>query len=460
MSTLLELLTTWMPHQRWFLGAERPQLQLVGSYSLTDPEPDPDVHRIEVALITDHGAAGGPVVYQVPLTFRKSAPEACIGTIEVGGSPVHVLDGPKDPACARALLHLIASQGNASARESADPTRAAGVLTPGASPGRYASSRVLSGEQSNTSIIYELHDAPPLILKLYRTISDGENPDVTLQSALTAGGSARVSAVFGFIQGTWNDPRRAGSPAQGHLAFAQEFLAGVEDAWRVALRAAHSGQSFGDQAQDLGRATAETHLALRRALPTAEPSRDSISETIAGMKDRFDTAHQAVPELGRHRDAAFAAFDAAASQPWPLLQRIHGDYHLGQVILAPQRGWVLLDFEGEPLRSLVERNQLDVPIRDVAGMLRSFDYVAGSLQVEGKDQGRAWADEARQAFVSGYRSVFDPLDVADDAQLDPHLLAAYELDKAIYEVRYEALHRPDWVSIPLGAITRLLSAAS
>ncbi|HHW82841.1 MAG TPA: phosphotransferase, partial [Actinomycetales bacterium] len=138
-------------------------------------------------------------------------------------------------------------------------------------------------------------------------------------------------------------------------------------------------------------------------------------------------------------------YRAAERATWPALQRIHGDLHLGQV-MATNRGWVLLDFEGEPLRPLAERRQADLALRDVAGMLRSFDYAAGA------DPGKAeagWAERQREAFLDGYAQV------AENPRDSAELLAALELDKALYEARYEAGNRPDWLSIPLRGIARL-----
>ncbi|MGO2112600.1 MAG: trehalose biosynthesis protein, partial [Pseudoclavibacter sp.] len=159
-------------------------------------------------------------------------------------------------------------------------------------------------------------------------------------------------------------------------------------------------------------------------------------------------------------------YAAAGDAPWPNRQRIHGDFHLGQVLAVPERGWVLLDFEGEPLRPLAERNALDLPARDVAGMLRSFDYVAGALSLAaGRDVVGDWAQRARDAFLLGYVSRVSGSEVAANAGgvgaagsagIDPRILAAYELDKAVYEAVYEASHRPEWLPIPIAAIERLL----
>jgi predicted trehalose synthase len=135
------------------------------------------------------------------------------------------------------------------------------------------------------------------------------------------------------------------------------------------------------------------------------------------------------------------------------MQRIHGDFHLGQVLDVPGRGWVLLDFEGEPLRPLAERTQPDLALRDVAGMLRSFDYAAGSWEQTHPGRSAAsWADRARAAFLEGYAQ-----ESGRDPREDEVLLKALELDKALYEVVYEARNRPTWLTIPTTAIARLFA---
>jgi predicted trehalose synthase len=146
----------------------------------------------------------------------------------------------------------------------------------------------------------------------------------------------------------------------------------------------------------------------------------------------------------------------AASADWPPLQRIHGDLHLGQVLAVPERGWVFVDFEGEPLRPMEERSALDSPLRDIAGMLRSFDYVAGSLAVSGSPRdATGWAARARAAFGSGYSAT-----AGGGIQVDGALVDAFELDKALYETVYEARNRPAWLPIPVAAIERLTARAA
>jgi predicted trehalose synthase len=241
--------------------------------------------------------------------------------------------------------------------------------------------------------------------------------------------------------------------------FAQQFLPGVEDAWRVALRAAASGEDFSARADALGVATAEVHLALAGLFPTRPTADGDHEATRDSWMGRLRTAIAEVPGLAAHRGTIEAVYARAASVPWPDAQRVHGDYHLGQVILVPGRGWVLLDFEGEPMRPMAERVQPDLALRDVAGMLRSFDYVAGSIRLDHPDRSsdsvREWAGAARAAFLAGYERTSG----TDLGAVRP-LLDALELDKAVYEAIYEARNRPTWIAIPLHAITRLTAQAS
>jgi predicted trehalose synthase len=191
-------------------------------------------------------------------------------------------------------------------------------------------------------------------------------------------------------------------------------------------------------------------------MPTRVPTAEDIAQVLASMRSRLDLATSEIPTLEPSRAAIEAMFAAAESEPWPLLQRIHGDYHLGQVLAVPGRGWVLLDFEGEPLRPMAERSRLDVTFRDVAGMLRSFDYAAGTVALRGGgDMARAWAAAARDAFLEGYvaRS-------GTDVRSEHALLDAFEIDKALYEAVYEARNRPAWLEIPVTAIRRLAGGSS
>ncbi|NQX11478.1 phosphotransferase [Microbacteriaceae bacterium VKM Ac-2855] len=455
---IIEALTPWVAGQRWYASKGKlPTLEVKGLWRLSTPDAE-----IMVFLLIDRAGAL-PVLYQVPLTLRSqpgpSLEPALVTTTPTGW----VYDGPHDPAFAESLLRLIVT-GSASLQAGAvGGARAEGHLQPGAVVDTVESSRVLSGEQSNTSIIYRTRTADgsvgtPVICKVFRALHNGDNPDVTVQSALNAAGSTLVPPVVGNVTGEWDDSGEPSGRAHGHLAFAQEFLPGVRDAWRVALDAVEAGEDFSAQAYALGEATAEVHATLAGAMETEEATPETVRRIVGTMRRRHAIAVDEVPQIAEDDAAIEAVFTAAETAPWPPLQRIHGDYHLGQVLAVPDRGWVLLDFEGEPLRPMNERRMPDVTLRDVAGMLRSFDYAAGAHLQEHPDSDAAeWASRARRAFVDGYiaRSGYD---------LRAHrtVLDAFEIDKAIYEAIYEARNRPAWLSIPTAAIARLAhrSAAS
>ncbi|ROQ06340.1 trehalose synthase-fused probable maltokinase [Rathayibacter sp. PhB93] len=442
----------WVADQRWYASkGRRPELEIRGEWRLERGDGDIVVH-----LVIDR-AGSSPVLYQVPVTVR-SAPVAGLedALIESDGTRF-VYDGPRDPLFARALFELIADGGSSDAEGALGGARAEGHRQPGAVIGAFASSRILSGEQSNTSIIVQTtaedgSAGTPVIVKVFRALHHGENPDVTVQSALNAAGSTLVPPVIGNVTGEWDDRGEPTGRAFGHLAFAQEFLPGVEDAWRVALEAVAGDTDFTGPARELGLATAQVHSTLAEVMPTEDATPEVVQRMIATMRRRLRIASSEVPVIAEDADAIDAVFQAAEQAPWPRLQRIHGDYHLGQVLAVPGRGWVLLDFEGEPLRPMHERLLPDIALRDVAGMLRSFDYAAGAHeQASPGDSRAAWALASRRAFLEGYTEEAGDAVTAHRAVLD-----AFELDKAIYEAIYEARNRPEWLSIPVTAVQRLV----
>ena len=446
-----DYLAPWMARQRWFAGKGRtPELQIIGGYTLDSSS---DV-TCTVHLVLDAG--DHPVLYQVPLTERHaplSGGDAAL-VAQIDGKWIY--DGPHDPAFAAALLRLVLDEGVASTDDGSGRVAAFGHSDIDDDL-RIGSSKVLSGEQSNTSIVFQTRDAVgnasmPVICKLFRAVHDGENPDVALTGALGAAGSRVVPRSVGHVTGRWPDSGKLDGLATGHLAFVQEFLPGVEDAWRVATAAAAAGEDFAGRAAALGATTAEMHSALASVLPSRATTPSDIALVVTAMRERYDLAAREVPALEQHREHLNGVYLRALSSPWPALQRIHGDFHLGQVLAVPGRGWVVLDFEGEPLRAMRERNAPDSPLRDVAGMLRSFDYVAGSLALAtpGVDTSQ-WASAARNAFLDAYIATS-----GRDLREHRALLDAFEIDKALYEAVYESRNRPDWLPIPLAAIERLV----
>ncbi|PYG00486.1 trehalose synthase-fused probable maltokinase [Georgenia satyanarayanai] len=455
-----DFLPEWVARQRWYTAKGRtPQLQRVGGLRYQDPEGEVGV---ETWLVQDDGGPA-PVVYQIPLTYR-GAPEPELAHALVAQAehselgPRWIYDGCHDPVYARLLLSTILGGETVESDGGAQYGRAAGHRAggDGAMTAHTAGEqvRVLRGEQSNTSIIFEGEDGPPVICKVFRVLADGRNPDVVVQEALAAAGSTRVPAPLGDLYGEW--PGAGDQRRHGHLAFAQEFLPGVEDAWRVAVRAAADGADLTERATHLGSAVASVHRDLAAAFPTHEATAPVRSQLRATWRHRATAALLEVPGLEEHRETIAAVYARTENTTWPGLQRIHGDLHLGQVIEAPGRGWLLLDFEGEPLRPLGERTAPDLALRDVAGILRSLDYAAGAaLREHGAEVADDWVARARGAFLDGYAR-----EAGRDPREDAELLAALELDKALYEAVYEVRNRPEWLSIPVSGVRRLLGVTA
>lgn len=455
----LELLGPWMRERRWYAGKDHePLLRRVGGFRFEDPAGQVGIETILAADV----AVEPPVTYQVPLTYRGApVPEladALVGTIEHSVLGTRwVYDGCQDLAYVDRLLALILGHDRCSR---SGPDEAFGHLTDPLGVTGVRAARILTGEQSNTSIICATRDAEgapgrPVIIKVFRTLQDGDNPDVTVQTALSAAHCHQVPAALGQLTGSWLDP--SGQVRSfGHLAFAQEFYPNVEDAWRVASRAALAGRDFADEAYGLGAATATIHRTLAVELGRRDTTAADRARILGSLRDRAAAALAEVPALGEFAAAVADRFDAVPDADWPALQRIHGDYHLGQVLAVPDLGWVVVDFEGEPLRPLAERNEPDLAARDIAGMLRSFDYAAGTAQLAGADGDTlGWLRRASDAFLRGYEDTGGPIDPTTSA-----LVSVLMLDKALYEAVYEARNRPQWIDIPLRAIRVLLDPSA
>jgi maltokinase len=329
---------------------------------------------------------------------------------------------------------------------------------PGAEIQTDLTSIVMGHEQSNTSIVF----GEDYILKLFRKVAPGINPDLEITRALAETGSTSIVPPLGWVETDLRDDVAT-------LAMVQPFLRTATDGWQLAvtsvrdlyaeadLHADEVGGDFAAESHRLGVATAEVHERLRRVLPSRLADEAESSATAKQLHERLDAALEVVPELAPFAEDLRAAYDAlgalAAGVP---IQRVHGDFHLGQV-LRTETGWVLIDFEGEPARPLAERTALMSPLRDVAGMLRSFDYAARHLLAEQpavaslEYRAGEWAERNIAAFCDGYAQ-----QAGRDPRADAVLLRAFELDKAVYEVVYEARNRPTWLPIPLGSIERLV----
>ncbi|MEU3075502.1 maltokinase N-terminal cap-like domain-containing protein [Streptomyces laurentii] len=428
---LAPLLRTWLPRQRWFAGKGRPVTGFTLE-SATELLPldgtGPGLLHLLVRVEQPGRPAGAPAdCYQLLLGVRPELPPrlapALIGRIRQGplaGRTVY--EGLRDPRLAGLLYERLRTPGRTGPLRFHTGT----ALPPALAP------RVLDAEQSNSSLVF----GESFILKIFRRVSPGANPDLELPLALARAGCARVPAPVAWFE--------AGAATLGVL---QPYLRGSRDGWRLALDALADGREFTTEAHALGRATAEVHLALATALPTERLERDRAASLAAAMGTRLDAAAQAVPALLPYVPGLRAVFAAAGDATGTgRLQRVHGDLHLGQTLRGSDGAWTVIDFEGEPAKPLDERRTSHPPVRDIAGMLRSFDYAARTHQPWNPD----WSARCRDAYCAGYAeaSGADPRD-------DPALLRAYETDKAVYEVLYEARHRPDWLPVPMAAIARL-----
>jgi maltokinase len=435
-ATLETLLADWLPKQRWYADKGRALPSVKAEHVVTALPDDP---RLDLYVVHAHDDR-----YQVWLSFRADPVEwlahALVG--ELDGE--YVYDAPHDPDVNGAWLRLIAGGAplDGVTFTSTEPLDAT------------LDGRPLGAEQSNTSLVY----GDAYILKLYRRLTDSPNPDLEVVRALGAVGSTAIAPALGWAEG-------AGST----LALLQPFVKNATDGWALALtsvrdlyaerdlHAEEVGGDFAPEAFRLGGVTAALHADLARALPSRVATAEESAATATMLRDRLDAAVAAVPELAPYAERIAAAYTDVGAMRDVGVQRIHGDLHLGQCLRTGE-GWIVLDFEGEPARPLAERTTLMSPLRDVAGMLRSFDYAARHLLADRPDSAQLlyraveWADRNRDAFCDGY---------AQESGRDPReaavLLRAFELDKAVYEVRYEASHRPSWLSIPLAGIERLVA---
>ena len=444
-------LAAYLARQRWFAGARQVTVTQVQPLAwLSDPSTDPGV-RFEIVSVL-RGAEPG--LYNVPLSYRTEPREdlsyGFIGAAPIDDRIFYVYDALHDPEARSLLLGGFAE--GAELPDGIHYHRLPGfALEPG------VDNVLLGAEQSNTSVV-----AGDALVKFFRRLSPGVNPDVEVQEALTLAGSDEISPLLGWIRGGGFD-----------LAMAGLFQRSATDGWDTArasvralrddaVRAREAGGDFAGESERLGAATLAVHLRMRELLPTAVWGPDEVDALVARLNQRLDEVVAAHPVVAEHAAGARAAYDRIDRSLPVAVQRIHGDFHLGQT-LRTSAGWKIIDFEGEPSRPLEDRIRLDSPLRDLAGMLRSFDYVAhsipaltGVISLDPSADEAALADDwvrrNQIAFLLGYGFERSDALVA--------MLRAYEIDKAVYEVAYEADHRPDWMGIPLRALSGLIGAAS
>ncbi|SFL50908.1 maltokinase N-terminal cap-like domain-containing protein [Geodermatophilus ruber] len=451
-AALTDLLREWMPHQRWFGGKGREWADVTEEGFLLDQaHPVLSVHRVRVTY-----SDGASETYLVPLSWRDHPAEelssAFIGPVQSADRETYAYDAMRDrDATCPWLIHLV----NASTIGPMHFHPAGVTYIPEGLPGD-----ILSTEQSNTSLVY----GQEAIFKLFRRLEPGLNPDVEIHDALRKTENPHIAPLLGHIE--IDDPDPSVEPAT--VAMLQTFVPNASDGWRLAtasvrdlyaegdLHADEVGGDFAADSERLGAATASVHADMAKVLPTEPADPAWFAALAAQMAARLEAAIGVVGQLAEYAEGLRAIYAAVADSAEDVIrQRVHGDLHLGQV-LRTATGWIVLDFEGEPARPLAARRELDSPMRDVAGMLRSFDYAARHMLVEQpEDPQRAyraqeWAERNRTAFCAGYSAAS-----GTEACGDSPLLRAFEADKAVYECVYEARNRPHWLIIPLQSLARL-----
>jgi maltokinase len=416
-----ETLAGWVARQRWFAGKTR---------------------RIASVALEDGVPLGGATIWIARVALDDGSAERYALPLRAAATPDDALD---DPAFCRALL--------AAALEAARVAGARGELVgepTRARPTAFASlpAHRLTGEQSNTSVRF----GDALILKHFRRLAPGVNPDVEITRFLTERTEFR------------HTPRLVGSleyrDAEGAwtLAMIQELVSDGRDGWRWLLDRLRAGDGALGALARLGRCTGALHLALGadRHDPAFAPEAITPADVAAwteGVQRQLDAARTALG--GRLPDGVPIRVDPAGlgGLVGALKQRHHGDFHLGQTLAVREgQDWALIDFEGEPLRPLAERRRRHTPLRDVAGLLRSLGYAAASVAAPA-----GWEDDSRRAFLEGYRAAAGGASFLPPTEMAVgRALAVLEIEKAAYEIVYEANNRPDWLAIP---VRGLVSAA-
>jgi maltokinase len=450
------LLTAWLPWQRWFAGKGRPVagVRVVQAVELADAlERGGPLGKLLIADVR-FADGGPPHRYQVPIGFRRIPGAVGHQAVIAGIDDLVCYDALHDPQLVLAVLRLMAAgTSREGIRWHAGPGLA-GLLddtTP---------VRVLDAEQSNTSVVI----GERAILKVFRRLHDGRNPDLELHEALGRAGNGHVAGVLGAVEG---EP--PGPPVT--YAVLQSYAATAVDGWALALAsvrdlvdnqvprrpAGSAGGDFGPEAYRLGQTIARVHADLASELGTADLGRTALADLATRLSGELTETLDAVPALARHAPALRAAYARLVDAGSGLrVQRIHGDLHLGQALRTPTAWW-LIDFEGAPVHPLAYRRLPQCPLQDIAGMLRSFDYAAhhDPEDAGGPDRDRrvaGWLDRNREALCRGYASV-----TGTDPRAGGVVLHALELARAVYEAGYEARHRPGWLRIPLAALDRLLA---
>ena len=446
-----QTLIDYVRRQRWYGAKSRAvsHSSILDTVILRTAEP-----QFALALVEMRYDTGAHDIYQLLYTLRDGEPS---------------IDELDDPQLARELVSAMRSgltlKGAEGLVEFAPIEGFAGL-------GReLLGARSVGAEQSNTSVVFD----DELILKVFRRLEPGINPELEMLRFLTEHGFANIAPLGGYYT-------YSGGPLGATLGILQQFVADGRDGWDLALDEVGGGEEdrFLQRVHRLGVVTGEMHSVLASdtnnpAFCAETPSVETLGLLTATIDEEIERVFLTLPDgderlepiLGRGEEVREQLRMLTHAGSTGKVIRTHGDYHLGQTLWAPRADgaaggdWVILDFEGEPARSLTERRRKRSPLRDVAGMLRSFAYVATAAEsLRGSAAPEGWEAQAREQFLDGYLETVEPgLLPAGQVAMD-RLLAVFELEKAVYELRYELDNRPDWVGIPVTGIQRLIEQAA
>jgi maltokinase len=446
-----ESLREWIQLQRWYASKSRSVtgIEIVESVALED-EP-----LLLLTLAQTRFATGTHELYQLPVVLRRGdGPGPALDLIaRIDGWDVY--DALADPANALALLRRIADDDQIDTGEGSFSFHRAEGLIP---VGDDADVRPIGVEQSNSSIVFDNR----LVLKAFRKLEPGINPELEMLRFLTAHRFEHIAPLQGWYE-------YEGHALSATLGVLQTFLPRAIDGWELALEEIPSEpERFLTRLAALGEVTAEMHNVLASdagdpAFSPEEPSNEALSLLTATVDEDIERIFVRLPDdervaliAGRGQDVRERLATRAQIGTGGRAIRTHGDYHLGQTLSTPG-GWVILDFEGEPARPLPERRQKRSPLRDVASMLRSFAYATSAVEIQrGARVPPGFEQQARERFLERYVARVDPTLLPAGEAATANLLSIFELEKAIYELRYELNNRPDWVVIPVAGIMRLL----
>ncbi len=456
-----EPIKNYVADARWFGGKGR-EFEVTGVRRLAEVPMPTDGARVFVNLVELGYTGGDAEIYQVPLAYyaepQHRLDHAFVGWWEEPDLGwVHAYDALHDRDAMAGWLSAFAADPSEDLLTGQRETGLSFHRLPGYDLDLEAQGSLFSGEQSNSSVLF----GEDSILKVFRKITPGINPDIEIHERLTQADSSHIAALYGWVE------HRTGTEVL-QLGMLQQFLRTATDGWDLALasvrnlfaeedlHAHEAGGDFAAESTRLGEALRDIHGALATALPTEDAP--SASEIAAGMTERLDAALPVVPELAEHADSLRRLYTAVASLDDVHVQRIHGDLHLGQT-MRTALGWKIVDFEGEPAKPLGERRRPDSRWRDAAGMMRSFDYAAYAVERTLSDhdaeesqqrqfRAQEWAHRNQNHFIVAYAG-------GELTRQQRTLLDAYVADKAVYECVYETRNRPAWLSIPLAAVAQI-----